>query len=164
MKNAIISVSINFQDAADVTAYKGISPAALPDGEREYNEVTDYKVGYANIVLIGANGRTLAKFPRGAVKGFAIDGEPIVIAGPDFKRIGCGDKDQNDEAHVWDPAVLDTVFAENIDQAIADGMVYRVAWLGTDNQPCHEDFSDSHCASFTASTHKGEGVVLRRLD
>lgn len=86
---AIISTAINFQNAADVAAYLELSPQALPDGDREYTEVTRYIVGYAHIILLGANGRTLAKVKRQDVKALVIEGEPICIRGDGFQRIDC---------------------------------------------------------------------------
>lgn len=92
MKQAIISTCINFQTEADVTAYRGIDWRALPEGDMEYNEVTKYIVGYKNIILLGANGRKLATFPRRTVRGMAIDGTPVIIHGKDFTRIGVDDE------------------------------------------------------------------------
>jgi hypothetical protein len=134
MMNAIITYAIKFQNATDVAAYKQLSFASLPEADREFNEVTDYKVGYKRILLIGANGRALASFDRQSVKGFAIDGQPIVLDGPNFKRIGC---DPHDSELISERATYE------VDAAIADGYSYRVLWVGFNGKVYHTDFKDS---------------------
>lgn len=89
--NAIVSTSIRFSTPESVAAYKALPWHDLPEDDMEYNEVTRYIVGYKNIILLGKDGRRLATFPRRKVLGLAIDGQPIVIHGKDFKRIGIDD-------------------------------------------------------------------------
>lgn len=111
--NAIVSTSIRFSTPESVAAYKGLPWHDLPEDDMEYNEVTRYIVGYKNIVLLGKDGRRLATFPRRKVMGLAIDGQPIVIHGEGFKRIGiddaataeaAGDVGQSDEPGAEDAA------------------------------------------------------------
>lgn len=84
--NAIVSTSIRFSTPESVAAYRALPWHDLPEDDMEYNEVTRYIVGYKNIILLGKNGRRLATFPRRSVLGLAIDGQPVVIHGKDFKR------------------------------------------------------------------------------
>lgn len=114
--NAIISTSINFQSAADVAAYMQLDPVALPEDDMAYTEVTRYIVGFESIVLFGVDGRRLAKFRRRNVRGFAVDGEPVVIHGENFKRIGIPEDDPQPTADA----------DENEEDAPADH--YRVEW------------------------------------
>lgn len=134
MMNAILTTAIKFQSASDVEAYKGFSAAALPEGDRRYSGVSAYKVGFDNIVLLDEGGYIIAKRPRKEYKGFAIDGEPVNIGGPNFKRIGCGDEVEK--------ALLE-VLADGVERAIAEGFEYRVAWVGYDGETNFADFKDS---------------------
>ena len=81
MKQAIISTSIRFQSVEDVRAYQELGYCEIPEDDVEYNEVADYAVTRSSITLWGINGRMLATFPLDTVKGFAIDGIPVVIHG-----------------------------------------------------------------------------------
>lgn len=92
---AILTTTINFNSAEDVSIYKQFSPEALPDGDRRYSGVASFKVGFKHIVLLDEGGYAIAKKPRGLFKGFAVDGEPVVINGPEFKRIGCDGEQDN---------------------------------------------------------------------
>lgn len=103
---AIISTAINFQTAEDVKAYQGLDWKALPEDDREYNEVTRYIVGFKNVILLGLNGRRLCTVPRRSVKGLAIDGQPVIVHGPNFKRLGIKDPDTA-QAAGDDPAAVD---------------------------------------------------------
>lgn len=134
--NAVLSTAINFQNAQDVEAYMTFSAEALPDGDRRYSDVAAYKVGYDNIVLLDTGGYIIAKEARRNYKGLAIDGEPIVINGPDFERIGCDTPDDDRER-------LDEVLARDVDQAVANGMKYRVAWITHVGNTGFADFADS---------------------
>lgn len=133
--NAVLSTAINFQNVQEVKAYMTFSAAALPDGDRRYSDVAAYKVGYDNIVLLDASGYIIAKEARHNYRGLAIDGKPIVINGPDFARIGC-DPD-------YDQEKLDEVLARDVDQAVANGMKYRVAWITLVGNTGFADFADN---------------------
>lgn len=105
LRQAIISTAINFQTAEDVKAYQGLDWKALPEDDREYNEVTRYIVGFKNVILLGLNGRRLCTVPRRSVKGLAIDGQPVIVHGPNFKRLGIEDPDTA-QAAGDDPAAV----------------------------------------------------------
>ena len=124
---AIFSTAINFRNTEDVKAYMGLSPAALPDTDRRFDNVATYKVGFNYIVLLDADGYVIAKVARMALRGFAIDNQPIAVNGPEFKRIGCDDMitDAEKEELYKD---LDEV-KKSVDDAIAAGMKYRVSWV-----------------------------------
>ncbi len=112
--NAVVSTSIRFSTPESVAAYKALPWYDLPEDDMEYNEVTRYIVGYKNIVLLGQDGRRLATFNRRKVRGFAIDGQPIVIHGEGFKRIG-----------IDDPAIAEAAGDDNpsedaVDEAVAE--------------------------------------------
>ena len=87
---AIISRYCPFETEQDVQAYLD----GTPDRDGLYLEtspsdtVTEYKVGYKLIVLKFMDGH-VETFNRRDVEGFAVDSqaEPIVIHGPNFKRI-----------------------------------------------------------------------------
>lgn len=87
----IISTAIHFTNEADVAAYKALSFEALPLDDMEYNEVTRYIVGYEHVVLFGANGRRLAVLKRKAIRGMAINGKPVKVAGDDFRPFNTED-------------------------------------------------------------------------
>lgn len=105
---AVISTAVKFQTAEDVKAYQGLNWTALPEEDVEYNEVTRYIVGFRNIILLGLNGRRLCTFPRRSAKGFAVDGQPIVIHGPNFKRIGIENEDIAEAAGDDDATATDS--------------------------------------------------------
>ena len=96
--NIILSTSISFKTAADVAAYAQIDAKALPDDDMALSGVDKYIVGYAHIILFDADGRRMAKLPRRRYRGMAADGEPVVIHGEDFKRIGIPDGGEDDDA------------------------------------------------------------------
>ena len=95
MKTVIISTAIKFTNKADVETYTKLSPAALPLDDYELEGVAKYAVGYEHIVLLGASGKTMLRVKRDKVRGLAVDGQPIVIHGDDFKRIDFDDPDLN---------------------------------------------------------------------
>ena len=82
------STAINFRNPIDVKAYRMLSPEARPENDTEYTEVTEVKIGYENIILIGANGNLLAKLPRRRIRGLAIEGAAFPPHGPNFRRTG----------------------------------------------------------------------------
>lgn len=108
--NVVVSTAIRFSSPESITAYKAIPWYDLPEEDMEYNEVTRYIVGYRNIILLGQNGRRLATFSRRKVRGLAVDGQPIVIHGDDFVRIGVEDPDAVE-------AIGDTGFDEAEEEA-----------------------------------------------
>lgn len=87
---AIISYNATFETEQDVLDYMNDPSPNFPDvlllGSDPHHTVTDYKVGYSNIFLTFADGKQRA-YSRRRVVGFAVDGKPIVIHGPNFKRI-----------------------------------------------------------------------------
>lgn len=84
--NVIVSTSIRFTSEDDVKAYRGLGFEALPEDDLEYTEVTRYILGGAKIVLFGAKGQRLAVLERRTVRGMAVDGVPVTVHGPEFKR------------------------------------------------------------------------------
>ncbi len=118
--NAVVSTSIRFSTPESVAAYKTIPWHDLPEDDMEYNEVTRYIVGYKNIVLLGKDGRRLATFNRRKVRGFAIDGQPIVIHGEGFKRIGIDDPATAEAAGDDDPATAEPAGDAGQNEAEAD--------------------------------------------
>lgn len=153
---AILSTSINFQNAQEVEAYKSFSAEALPDGDRRYSGVDAYKVGFENIVLLDVGGYVIAKKARKNYKGFAINGEPITIHGKDFRRIGSEPADE---------VRLEERLSENVEQAVTDGMQYRVAWIDFSNNIGSLDFKDSTDAEaeYDARLKTEKAVQLRGL-
>lgn len=113
---AIISTAINFQTAEDVKAYQGLDWKSLPEDDLEYNEVARYIVGFKNVILLGPNGRRLCTVPRRSVKGLAINGQPVVVHGPDFKRLGIEDPDTA-QAAGDNPAAVDAGAPANTEGA-----------------------------------------------
>ena len=69
MKNVIISTAIKFTNEADVEAYRKLTPAALPLDDYELDGVSRYAVGYNNIVLLGATGKTMLRVSRDKLRG-----------------------------------------------------------------------------------------------
>ena len=145
---AILTTAINFNSAEDVSIYKQFSPEALPDSDRRYNGVAAFKVGFSRIVLLDEGGYAIAKKPRRLFKGFAVDGKPVVINGPEFKRIGCdGEQDSTSLLNDYLYGI-----SENVQAAIDAGMRFRVAWMSHikddngKNIMDYMDFSDSAAA------------------
>lgn len=146
--NAVVSTSINFQNAADVAAYMQLNPAALPDDDTAYTGVTRYIVGYAHIILFGENGRRMAKLHRRNVRGFAVDGEPVVVHGPDFKRIGIPGEDQPQD-----------------DEAAPDCKRYLVEWddfEGNHHEASYDSPDDAE-AEYEAALKEYQNVTLTDL-
>lgn len=146
---AILTTAINFNNAEDVKVYKQFSPEALPDGDRRYSGVAALKVGFRHIVLLDADGYTIAKKPRKIFKSLAIDGEPVIINGPEFKRIGCDEPDLEDDRMIL-VAYLNGM--KDTQKAIKEGTPYRVVWMShnVDNNGKnvieYADFADSTAA------------------
>lgn len=141
---AIISTSINFRSAEDVKAYQGLDWMSLPEDDMEYNEVTRYIVGYKNIILLGLNGRRLYTGLRRNIKGLAIDGQPIVIHGKDFKRIGI-----DDEATAV-AAGEDGLSEEAVDAAVAEAVAAELAADGAKS-----------CGTGSTTKRAGAGCMVR---
>ncbi len=78
-------------------------------------------MGYKNIVLLGKDGRRLATFNRRKVRGFAVDGQPIVIHGEGFKRIGIDDPATAEAAGDAGPSeeAVDAAVAEEVAEELA---------------------------------------------
>lgn len=146
--DAILTTAINFNSKEDVEIYKQFSPEALPDGDRRYSGVSTFKIGFENIVLLDQGGYLIAKKPRRAFKSLAIDGEPVKINGPEFKRIGC-DEPKDDKVALND--FLQSV-GDTVQDAIDNGMQFRVAWMSYikdddgNNIMGYADFADSQTA------------------
>ena len=85
MKNVILSTSIRFADKHDVLAYSGLTDAARPRLDVEFTEATKIVVGFQHVVLFGATGHRMAVLSRKDYVGMAIDGNPAVITGDEFK-------------------------------------------------------------------------------
>ena len=148
--NAVVSTSINFQNASDVAAYMQLNPAALPDDDTAYTGVTRYIVGYAHIILFGENGRRMAKLHRRSVRGFAVDGEPVVVHGPSFKRIGIpGEEPPQDDEDISSP----------------DCKRYLVEWddFEGNHHEASYDSSDDAEAEYEAALKEYQNVTLTDL-
>ncbi len=147
---AILTTAINFNSAEDVSIYKQFSPEALPDSDRRYSGVAAFKVGFSRIVLLDESGYAIAKKPRRFFKGFAVDGEPVVINGPEFKRIGCDEPDEKSSTAIINDYLNE--ISGNVHEAIRAGMRYRVAWMpyakddNGKNTVEYADFADSTAA------------------
>lgn len=149
---AILTTAINFQNAQDVEAYKLFSAKALPDGDRRYSGVDAYRVGYENIILLDAGGYIIAKKARKNYRGFAINGEPVIIQGNGFKRIGC----ETDEEK------LEELFTKDTD----DSVEYRVAWIDFEGNQHFADFKDSAeaDAEYEARLKTEKTAIIRRIN
>lgn len=124
--DAILTTAINFRTAQDVAIYKQFDPEALPDGDRRYTGVATYKVGYRHIVLLDEGGYVIAKHHRGLYKSLAVDGEPIILHGPAFERVGCDEPDPEKEEYA---ALKEYAQTTDVQDAIDAGKPYRVAWM-----------------------------------
>ena len=150
--NIILSTSIDFQTPADVAAYAQIDTKALPDGDMALSGVDKYIVGYAHIILFDADGRRMAKLPRRRYRGMAADGEPVVIHGEDFKRIGIPDDPQPDGG-------------EDDDAPAAACKRYLVEWddfEGNHHEASYDDPDDAN-AEYDAALKEYQNVTLTDL-
>lgn len=106
MKNVILSTSIRFTDKHDVLAYSGLTDEARPRLDVEFTEATKIVVGIQHVVLFGATGHRMAVLSRKDYVGMAIDGQPVVVAGDEFKPFTVDEADEECESK----ASLDSMF------------------------------------------------------
>lgn len=85
---AIISLFTALDTEQDVQNYLDNDPErdGLYFETSPSDTVTEYKVGYNKVVLKFADGH-VEIFARRDVMGFAVDGQPVPVHGPNFKRV-----------------------------------------------------------------------------